>query len=204
MNCDNVESAVLVTFRSTWCLKTLAFRGRTCRNLAHFSAATDPGSFKCHYVCLRKYVQHSESNFKAFSDSFSNVKWKKSLLRGSVERRNYKTPEGAEHRQGSFTSGETISEIWRWHSVFLLLWRKCQRQMDGARARDCLRALFFLGFFWSVLSPWHLEWKQIWRPESHLRPPGWEFWHPLLGVTFREKMEKNTLWQKLEVPFILW
>lgn len=146
-----------------------------------------------------QYVQHSESNFKTLSDSFSKINWKKFLPRGSLERQNYITFEGAEHQRSSFTSGETVSEIWRWHAVFLLLWRKCQRQMDGVRMIVFIHCLFRV--FFPLTSRVKTDLKARITPET-----------TRLGVLAStpqsdlqgKKREKNTLWQKLEVPSILW
>lgn len=53
------------------------------------------------------------------------------------------------------------------------------------------------GLSWRIVClgrsfPWHLEWKQIWRPDSHLRPPGWEYLAPTPQSDLQgKKGEKN-------------
>lgn len=195
ISCDNVASVALVSFRSTWCLKTLAFRGTACRNLAHLS--TDPGSAQCPYVYLQKYVQHSESGFKTLRNSF-----------GSISRKNVppnrlaRAPELLKERSTTAALLPRVKPYLKSDADNRFFF--CFHGNVRGRRLTCgwlsPRIVSSERFF-----PWQLEWKQIWRPESHLRPPGWEFWHPLHSLTFRERRrKKNTLWQKLEVPSILW
>lgn len=89
-----------------------------------------------------------------------------------------KTPERQHNR---FPSDEPVSETWCWHLIFFSFDRNVRgRWMACVWLLSCIVCL-------QLSFPRHLKWKQIWRPDSHLRPPDWELWHPLHSLTFREK-----------------